>query len=466
MVFSSIEFIYFFIPIFLFCYFIMPNKYKNIILLISSLLFYAWGEPVYILLMIFSSLVDYCNGLMIEKSKLKGYSGKRYLIISIMVNLGVLSFFKYSDFLIDMVNRIFYLDIGLLHLPLPIGISFYTFQTMSYTIDIYRGKTKAQKNILTMATYVSLFPQLIAGPIVRYQTVEKELKDRCIKFNNISEGLRRFVIGLGKKVLLANTMGWIWQDIQSYGNSHLSVISAWLGILAFGLQIYYDFSGYSDMAIGLGKILGFNFNENFNYPYISKSISEFWRRWHISLGQWFKDYLYIPLGGNQASLIKYGRNIIIVWFLTGLWHGAEWHYVWWGLYFGLFILLEKIGAHVGITIKNSAIKHIYVLCILLFSWVFFYFDSFAEIMAYIKIMTGFSEHPIINNQFMYYVYAYFIFWVSALFISTPKIASLRKTLNKTKFGIAIEYCFYIFIFILSSIYIIENGFNPFIYFRF
>src|SRR5574344_710624 len=337
MVFSSIPFIFFFLPLFLIIYYLVPNKYKNYILLIFSLIFYAWGEPIYILLMIFTTYMDYLNGRVYLKS---GNHKKKYLIISLVIDLGLLFFFKYSDFLIGTINTLFNINIPLLNLGLPIGISFYTFQTLSYSIDVYRGNVEPEKNYLRYLTYVSMFPQLIAGPIVRYDSISHELVNRKINFTMISNGFTRFLIGLFKKVLLANNIGYLFTVISTnYVNS--SVLLLWLGIISFTFQIYFDFSGYSDMAIGLGKMLGFNFLENFNYPYIAKSITDFWHRLHISLSTWFRDYLYIPLGGNRCSIIKNIRNILIVWALTGLWHGASYNFLLWGIYYGIILIIEK-----------------------------------------------------------------------------------------------------------------------------
>ena len=342
MVFSSIPFIFFFLPVFLILYYLVPYKVKNILLLIFSLIFYAWGEPIYILLMIFSSVVDYTNGRMIEKYAQNNQKRKNlFLIISIIVNLSLLGFFKYADFLIGSINSLLNINIPLLELGLPIGISFFTFQTMSYSIDVYRGDVKAEHNFLDFMAYVSMFPQLIAGPIVRYEEVSKELKNRSITAQGFADGMIRFLQGLFKKVLIANNIGYLFVIASSMPNNEMSVVMSWLGILAYTFQIYFDFSGYSDMAIGMGKMLGFTYPENFNHPYISKSITEFWRRWHISLSSFFKDYVYIPLGGSRVKKIINVRNILIVWMLTGLWHGANWNFVLWGVLIFLFQVLHQ-----------------------------------------------------------------------------------------------------------------------------
>ena len=335
MVFSRIPFLFFFLPIVLICYYLVPFKLKNYVLLVFSLIFYAWGEPVYIILMIFSCLLNYFYALYHDKVKNK----KLLFILCIVANLLILGFFKYADFLIDIINSIFRLNINPLKLALPIGISFFTFQTMSYSIDVYRSSVVPERNFFYFTTYVSMFPQLIAGPIVRYETISKELYKRDINFNNFSDGLLRFMQGLFKKVLIANNIGYLWTTLSSMES--LSIASAWLGIIAYTFQIYFDFSAYSDMAIGMGKMLGFNYLDNFNYPYISKSVTEFWRRWHISLSSWFKDYVYIPLGGSKCSRIKHIRNILIVWCLTGIWHGASYNFMLWGLYYGIILIIEK-----------------------------------------------------------------------------------------------------------------------------
>ena len=331
MVFSSIIFLCMFLPVVMAAYFICPARFRNIILLASSLFFYAWGEPIYILIMLFSTVFDYINGLLLERFEIrqKFRAHKAVIIISVVVNIGILCFFKYTDFIITNINELTGSAIGLLQIALPIGISFYTFQTLSYTIDVYRGKVKAQHNILDFATYISMFPQLIAGPIVRYSDIERQLHSRQESFRKFGDGAMFFIRGLAKKVLLANTIGMVFTEVTSLEPGKMSVLSAWLGCAAYTFQIYFDFSGYSDMAIGLGKMFGFEFLKNFDYPYISKSITEFWRRWHISLSTWFKEYLYIPLGGNRVSTAKHIRNLLVVWFLTGLWHGAAWNFVLW-----------------------------------------------------------------------------------------------------------------------------------------
>ncbi|MTM43781.1 MBOAT family protein, partial [Turicibacter sanguinis] len=343
-------------------YFLSKNRvYRNLVLLIGSLIFYAWGEPIYVLLMILSTMNDFYHAEWVGRclQRKDNTGAKKALISSVIINLVVLFFFKYCDFMIENINFIFHLNLQPFNLPLPIGISFYTFQSMSYTIDVYRGRVKVQESFLRLATYVALFPQLIAGPIVRYSTIEKELSSRQETLENVSNGLRRFIVGLMKKVLISNKLGLLATQIQVLHQNELSLIISWIGIIAYALHIYYDFSGYSDMAIGLGKMFGFHFLENFNYPYISKSMTEFWRRWHISLGSWFRDYVYIPLGGNRGTVLKHIRNILIVWFLTGFWHGASWNFILWGLYFGVILIIEKYVLLKWLERLPSLIQHIY-----------------------------------------------------------------------------------------------------------
>ena len=363
MVFSSITFIYYFLPIVLLIYFIVPSKFKNLVLLISSLAFYFYGEPTYIWVLLLSCFINYISALLIDKCRKKS---KVILIIAVIFNLGMLMYFKYTNFFIDNINNIFKLDINTIKVIMPIGISFFTFQTLSYVIDVYTKKVKANKNFITFASYVSLFPQLIAGPIVRYSDVEKELKNRTHSYDNFAIGIRRFTIGLGKKVLIANVMGEMVNVLNSVSNQ--SVLTYILIAIGFTLQIYFDFSGYSDMAIGLGRIFGFNFLENFNYPFIANSITDFWRRWHISLSSFLRDYVYIPLGGNRASVLKHIRNIFVVWFLTGFWHGAAWNFIIWGLYFGIILTIEKYFLN-NFLKKHKILSHFYTMILVIISFV-------------------------------------------------------------------------------------------------
>ena len=383
MVFSSITFLFYFLPIVLIIYYLIPNKYKNIVLLISSFIFYFYGEPKNIYIMILSILATYIFGILIDKYKKTKYS-KIFLILSIFINIGLLIYFKYADFIIKNINLWLSNKIDLIHVILPIGISFYTFQLISYIVDVYRGEAKVQKNIIKLATYISLFPQLIAGPIVRYTTIENQLENREYNMKNFSIGVRRFIIGLGKKVMIANVMGNLINIFLV--SDEKSVLFYWLYAIALMIQIYFDFSGYSDMAIGLGKMLGFDFPENFNYPYIATSITDFWRRWHISLSSWFRDYIYIPLGGNRVSKLKWIRNIIIVWMLTGLWHGAEWNFVIWGLYFGVLLIIEKVFLLKWLQKIPKVISRIYTLFIVMISFIIFNGEGISTILeAYLNL---------------------------------------------------------------------------------
>ena len=470
MVFSSIPFIFFFLPVFLILYYLVPYKVKNILLLIFSLIFYAWGEPIYILLMIFSSVVDYTNGRMIEKYAQNNQKRKNlFLIISIIVNLSLLGFFKYADFLIGSINSLLNINIPLLELGLPIGISFFTFQTMSYSIDVYRGDVKAEHNFLDFMTYVSMFPQLIAGPIVRYEEVSKELKNRSITAQGFADGMIRFLQGLFKKVLIANNIGYLFVIASSMPNNEMSVVMSWLGILAYTFQIYFDFSGYSDMAIGMGKMLGFTYPENFNHPYISKSITEFWRRWHISLSSFFKDYVYIPLGGSRVKKIINVRNILIVWMLTGLWHGASWNFVLWGLYYGVLLLLEKFVFNKILEKTPNWFKHFYTMFLVVVGWMIFAFDDMTILKEYASMMFGVGGVSFINNHALYYLKNYLIIFILAIIFSMPVYKLAKEKLSKvknTKSVFIVSLIIYTVLFIVVVSYLVNDTYNPFLYFRF
>ena len=464
MIFSSIPFLFFFFPLFLLIYYIAPFKIKNIILLVFSLIFYAWGEPVYIVLMFFSSIVDYINGRMIEKHSENKRKKKMFLIFSIIINIALLGFFKYSDFLIQSINSVFKTSIPLLELGLPIGISFFTFQTMSYSIDVYRGNVKAEKKFLDFMTYVTMFPQLIAGPIVRYQTVSEELKTRTINFENFVNGFMRFLQGLFKKVLIANNVGYVWSLI-SETPAEISMLTAWLGIIMFALQIYFDFSGYSDMAIGMGKMLGFNYPENFNYPYISKSITEFWRRWHMTLSGWFKDYVYISLGGSRVKKILNIRNIFIVWVLTGIWHGAAWNFALWGLYFAIILIIEKFILKNILEKLPNLFKHIYALFLILVGWLIFAFDDMGNLKEYAISM--FLNENIIDIEFMQYLTENFIIMIIAIILTMPIYPYLKERMEfKSKIGKILVVAMYLTLFILVISMLVSDTYNPFLYFRF
>ena len=403
MVFSSILFIFRFLPIAMGIYFLTPKKLKNLSLLILSLIFYSWGEPRYFLLMIASIFVDYFISINIEKNNKNKKIKILLLAISIIFNVGILFFFKYINFFIENINSIFNMSLNNVKITLPLGISFYTFQTMSYTIDVFLGKVKAEKNIINFGAFVCLFPQLIAGPIVKYIDISKELKNRDINLDEIQEGIRLFILGLGSKVLIANNIGSLWNEVETMGFNNISTILAWMGIIAFSLQIYFDFNGYSLMAIGLGKILGFNFPNNFNYPYESRSITEFWRRWHITLGQWFKQYVYIPLGGNRLGRARTYFNLFIVWFLTGLWHGASYNFILWGLYFFILICIEKNGL-LNLLNKHKLISHIYTIFFILVGWVLFAVIDLNQIINFLKKMFIFNA----GNEWIYYLRNYII----------------------------------------------------------
>ena len=416
-------------------------------------------------LLIFSSLVDYTNSLIIQKYR-NTLIAKAALIASIVVNLSLLGFFKYWDFFIGNFNTVFNTNVRFLGLALPIGISFYTFQTMSYTIDVYRGDVRAQRNPFDFATYVALFPQLVAGPIVRYQTVAKEIEGRTHSINDIAYGAKRFIIGLSKKVLIANQLGEL--NVLRVGINQDSILFYWMGAIAFSLQIYFDFSGYSDMAIGLGRIFGFNFLENFNYPYISKSITEFWGRWHMSLGTWFKDYLYIPLGGNRVGKLKWYRNIFIVWFLTGFWHGASWNFIFWGLYFGFILVLEKAFLKDFMEKLPGIFGHIYVLFLVNISFVIFNIDSMPEVLIYLKGMFGMLKIPAWNIESVYYLRSYGITILLAIIGATPMIKKVvdKSLLSSKKVGIFVEPVVYVALLLITTGYLVDSSFNPFLYFRF
>jgi alginate O-acetyltransferase complex protein AlgI len=426
--------------------------FKNLTLLIFSLIFYAWGEPKYVLLMVFSSLTDYFHAIIIDKYRGTFYS-KLALISSIIINLSLLGFFKYTNFFISLIDK----NIPLLNITLPIGISFYTFQTMSYSIDVYRNKAPVQRNFISLATYVTLFPQLVAGPIVRYIDVANELNHRKHSIEKVYDGVCRFIIGLSKKVILANNLGLIWHNIKNMPYSDLSMLSAWLGIISFTLQIYFDFSGYSDMAIGLGKIFGFNFLENFNFPYISKSITEFWRRWHISLGIWFRDYVYIPLGGNRVSKIRQIFNILVVWSLTGFWHGASFNFILWGLFFGVILIFEKLFLLEILSKIPNFIKHIYVMFIVIVGFVFFDITELSSSFDYLKAM--FSAN-FIDKYFLYQFVPNISLLVFSIIAATPIIKNFLEKHTYIKLSSLIIGL------ILSTAFLVDATFNPFLYFRF
>ena len=459
MIFSSILFIYYFLPILLLIYFIIPSKYKNLVLLLFSLLFYFLGEPKYIIILILSCIINYILSKQIEKQN----HPKLFLVLSLIYNIGQLLIFKYTDFFIDNVNNIFNTKIPFMRIIMPIGISFFTFQIIGYMVDVYNKKHKSAKNIINFMTYVCLFPQLVAGPIVRYIDVERELTKRTHSFENFSQGIKRFVIGLSKKVLLANVLGEFSKELITE-----TILSSWLKPIAYTLQIYFDFSGYSDMAIGLGLMFGFKFLENFNYPLIASSITDFWRRWHMSLSSWFRDYVYIPLGGNRVSKLKWIRNLFAVWFLTGFWHGASWNFIIWGLYFGIILVIEKelIGKYIA---KTKVFKYIYSSIIIIISFLIFNSLTTKEIFTNLGNMFGLNNLSFINQETIYYLRSYLVLLIVAIISSTPLLKTIITKINNTKYKNIInilEPITYIALLILSTAFLIDESFNPFLYFRF
>ena len=458
MVFSSITFLYIFLPIMLLLYFIVPSKLKNAVMILASLIFFAWGEIRYILIMLILAVMDFVCGNLITKNLGNKKKMRVYLFIDVGVNLLILFFFKYSDFIIANINSLTGLNIPLLNIPLPIGVSFNTFQSLSYIIDVYRGTVKCEKSFYNYLTYTTLFPQIIAGPIVRYETVDEELETKNISKDNFSRGMQRFIVGLGKKVLIANNVGKLWNILETGLYIQNTALLSWIGIVAFALQIYFDFSGYSDMAIGLANIFGMDFDENFNYPYISKSITEFWRRWHITLGSWFRDYIYIPLGGNRKGFAKQIRNIIIVWFLTGAWHGASWNFILWGLYFGIILILEKLFILKVLEKLPKVFSHIYAIFLILIGWVIFAFEELVLVKDYLINLFNFNN--LFNNEALYYLKNYGFILLVGIILSTP---IMKKIKIKNSFVVSSVY---ILIFMLSTASLVTDTFNPFLYFRF
>ena len=459
MLFSSITFIYYFLPLLLICYFLFPKRIRNFVLLIFSLIFYFLGEPKYILVIIFSCILNYYFSKIIDK---KIYP-KLFLILAIIYNIGQLYIFKYTDFTIENINNLFNLNIQYIRIIMPIGISFYTFQTMSYVIDVYNKKHPVARNLFEFMTYVCLFPQLIAGPIVRYSDVRNQLTKRTESFDNFSEGIKRLVIGLSKKVLLANVLGELCNNLIQK-----TVLSSWIKAISYTLQIYFDFSGYSDMAIGLGLMFGFKFLENFNYPLIASSITDFWRRWHISLSSWFKDYVYIPLGGNRKGKIKWLRNLLIVWMLTGFWHGASWNFIIWGLYFGIILIIEKIFLQKYLE-KTKVIKYIYTSVIVVISFMIFNSITTSEILTNIKDMFFISDIPLVNQETIYYIRNSIVLLIISIIASTPLIKNLINKVKTTKLSKIInlmEPVVYLILLTLTTAFLIDASFNPFLYFRF
>ncbi len=463
LIFSSVPFLYGFLIVVIALYFLLPKKLKNLVLLLSSLFFYFYGEPIYSIIMVTSSFSGYLFGLLIENTRGKKPS-KLVLWIATAVTLAPLIFFKYSDFFITNINGVFKSDINLLRLALPIGISFYTFQILSYLIDVYRGDARVQKNPISFMAYVSLFPQLIAGPIVRYQTIQDELDGRTHSLSDFSYGITRFCVGLGKKVLIADSLSAMILSLSSAADR--SVLSFWVCAIAFTLQIYFDFSGYSDMAIGLGRIFGFHFLENFNYPYISKSVTEFWRRWHISLGSWFRDYVYIPMGGNRCSKGKWMFNILVVWFLTGFWHGASWNFIVWGLYFATFLLLEKLFLAKKLEKLPMWLQILYTLILVNFGFVIFNANDLSGVIANFGGMFGAGGIPLTDSRTVYYLLGNAVLLLIAAVGATPLPKKLADKLRNTSFGWVLEPLFAVVTLLLVTAYLVDGSFSPFLYFRF
>lgn len=467
MLFSSILFMFVYLPVVLAIYYITPLKWRNIWLFIVNFIFYGWGEPIYIALMLFSITINYINGIHIAKHRDGNRKkAKGILIFNIIINLAMLFVFKYTDLFISTFNSIVgYEAVPLLNLALPIGISFYTFQTMSYCIDVYRGDSDAQKNFMSFGTFVALFPQLVAGPIIRYKDIDKQLVSRSHTMDKFAGGVQRFTIGLAKKVLLANNVGALWDTYAAMGSSELTLAGSWLGIIAFTFQIYFDFSGYSDMAIGIGRMLGFEFLENFRHPYISRSVTEFWRRWHISLGAWFRDYVYIPLGGNRRGQARQYLNIMIVWSLTGFWHGANWTFVMWGAYYGILMIIEKRFLLKRLERAPSIISHTYVMLITILGWVTFQLNSIQEAAVYYKAMFGFGQAGLSAPSDGYYFASFVIVLVVAAIACTSIPRNLYNKLPEKLRGIATPLLILLGL-VICTAYLVDATYNPFLYFRF
>ena len=460
MVFSSIFFIFCFLPVFMAFYYLIPGRGKDVVLFAGSLIFYAWGEPVYVILLLFSAIFNYYMGMQIDSSKGKARKGN--LIFAVVVNVFILCFFKYYGFLLDTIGAVAGIEIYHPELSLPIGISFYTFKNLSYIIDVYKKKTSSQKNLLTYCVYSTMFPHMAAGPIVRYADIEGQLKKRKVLITKFGVGAEFFIKGLAKKVLIADNLAIIYSSICA--EKQLTVLTAWIGIFAYTMEIYFDFSGYSDMAIGLGRMLGFDFNKNFDYPYISSNVSEFWRRWHISLGSWFRDYIYIPLGGNRVSTAKQVRNIMVVWALTGLWHGASWNFVLWGLYYGLLLLLEKFFLKDHLDKAPSFVQQIYTMFFVMIGWVFFSQTSFSGIASYLGAMFGPAAKGFVDSATLYYFRSGAVLFVISVIACRPGLQRWFKKLEKKNMAAAIAID--LFLFALATAYMVYNSYSPFLYQKF
>ncbi len=454
-----------FLPFVLTLYYITPRRFRNLTLFIVDLIFYAWGEPWLVILMLFSILLNYTSGILIGINREKKGLARFIFILSVILNLGLLGFFKYAGFIGETLNMVMpFLNIPILEIALPIGISFYTFQTMSYTIDVYKNTVKVQKNIITFGTYVSLFPQLIAGPIVRYEDVAEQLMHRKETLQGFTDGVKLFLIGLSKKVLLANEMGNLWDAVRESGTQS-GALGSWVGIIAYTFQIYFDFCGYSEMAMGLGKMFGFDFLKNFDYPYISKSITEFWRRWHISLGTWFREYVYIPLGGNRKGLYRQIINIAVVWFLTGLWHGASWNFILWGLYFGVLLMIEKLFMLKVLKKAPAIISHIYSIIIILFGWVLFYFENLNEMGIFLARMFG-SDGFMMSGDISVKIISYIPLLIVSAITSTPLISKLYHKIKSKPILYVIDNAGCVLALLLCTAALVSSDYNPFLYYKF
>jgi len=464
MVFSSPEFLFLFLPPLLAAYFVVPERFRNAVLLVASLIFYAWGEPVYIVLMLVSITVNYVLALVIARTD-DPARARAALITAIVVSLGLLGFFKYADLVVGTINGLVGSSLPAPSLPLPIGISFYTFQIISYTIDVYRGDAPVQRRWPTLALYISLFPQLIAGPIVRYKTIAEQLLDRRTRLEDFADGVARFSVGLAKKVLIANNVGLVWSG--ALDTAQPSVLLAWVGLIAFALQIYFDFSGYSDMAIGLGRMFGFTYPENFTHPYISQTVTEFWRRWHMTLGQWFRDYLYIPMGGNRVPYLVWVRNVLVVWFLTGLWHGAAWNFALWGVYFGVLMIAEKAFLRDLLYRAPRFVRHAYLLFAVLLSWTLFELGSVGDISRYLSAMFGLAAIPFANAEAIYALRSNLVLFTVAIVASMPILAWLKQRLGeRSSVRVVAAPVLQGVLLVVSWAYLVDSSFNPFLYFRF
>ncbi|MEA4891396.1 MAG: MBOAT family O-acyltransferase [Peptococcaceae bacterium] len=494
MVFSSLLFLFCYLPAVLLAYYLLPKAWRNRMLFFASLIFYAWGEPIYIFLMLFTIVFGYATGLMLERWGPPGEAGggqadgghasgggvaprgqaaafraKLILALAVAVNIGILGFFKYGGFIADNINSLLGLRLSLPDLPLPLGISFYTFQTMSYTIDVYRGKAPVQHSLISFGTYVAMFPQLIAGPIVRYNTVARQLNERRESLAAFGSGVGIFAVGLAKKVLLANNIGLFWDSIKAFTPAEMSLTAAWAGIVAFGLQLYFDFSGYSDMAVGLGRMLGFEFERNFDYPYISRSVSDFWRRWHISLSTWFKEYLYIPLGGSRCGLARTTFNLLVVWMATGIWHGANWNFLFWGLYYFVFLALEKSGLRRLLEKAPRAVGWFYTVSVVMVGWAIFVFEDMAGLTGYLLALAGQGiGGGVINDRILYLLSSFGVMLILALAAATPWPARLfnRLTEGRPRLTLWLKPVLVLAALLLSTAYLVDSSYNPFLYFRF